>query len=209
MSHLHTIMRRKDCDQGIQSEVVDWPGSGWDPSLSGDLNEDRMMEVRMTFVITVLVGFLSFSSAWAGKIPAPLTPDETTRGSLCNSRDPDFKEYRYDEQIPYCERKVSQSMKNRVYSHYRIPSRCRGQYTIDHFYPLSLGGNNGRENLWPEHVAIKRSRQNLETRLFAAIRAGEVSQAEALREIEENKLNPPLKKIERGNYCEVAIALFE
>lgn len=164
----------------------------------------------MTFVITVLVGILNLTPTYAAaSVPAPLTPDQSTTGTLCSTKDPDFKEHRYEEQIPYCERKVSQSMKARVYDHYRIPKRCRHQYTVDHFYPLALGGSNDRRNLWPEHVAIKRSRQNLETRLFAAMRAGEITQEAALREIEENKMNPQLRKIERGNYCEVAITPFE
>lgn len=164
----------------------------------------------MTFVITAIVwtltAILNLSPAQAAnRVPAPLTPDQTTTGTLCTPKDPDFKEYRYAEKIPYCERNVSRSLKDRVYDHYQIPSRCRHQYTVDHFYPLALGGSNDRENLWPEHVAIKRSRQNLETRLFAAMRAGQISQEAALREIEENKLNPQLRKIERGNYCDVAI----
>lgn len=140
--------------------------------------------------------------AQAGPLPAPLIPDETTQGSLCSTQDPDFKEFRYKENIPYCQREVSSSLKNEIYVHYGIPKNCRYQYTIDHFYPLSLGGNNQRENLWPEHQEIKRSRQNLETRLYAEIKSGKITQSEALAEIEDFKLHPRLDKIDSGNYCD-------
>lgn len=137
----------------------------------------------------------------AQSLPSPLVPDETTIGSLCTPSHADFAEYRYSENIPYCRRNVATSLKQQIYEEYQIPKECRGEYTIDHFYPLSLGGDNQRENLWPEHKAIKESRMNLETRLYRDISKAAVSQAEALQIIKEKKLNPNIDQIPQGSYC--------
>jgi hypothetical protein len=40
--------------------------------------------------------------------------------------------------------------KDKVYAEYGITSHSSGQYQIDHFIPLELGGSNDISNLWPE-----------------------------------------------------------
>jgi hypothetical protein len=47
-------------------------------------------------------------------------------------------------------RSVSDAEKNKVYSEYGIASHATGQYEVDHFVPLELGGSNDIINLWPE-----------------------------------------------------------
>lgn len=47
-------------------------------------------------------------------------------------------------------RNVPQSEKNQVYAEYGITSHASGQYEVDHFIPLELGGSNDISNLWPE-----------------------------------------------------------
>ena len=47
-------------------------------------------------------------------------------------------------------RNVPQSVKDEVYAEYGITSHSSGQYQIDHFVPLELGGSNDISNLWPE-----------------------------------------------------------
>jgi hypothetical protein len=47
-------------------------------------------------------------------------------------------------------RHVPQSVKKEVYAEYGIASHLPGQYEIDHFIPLELGGSNDISNLWPE-----------------------------------------------------------
>ncbi len=47
-------------------------------------------------------------------------------------------------------RHVPQSVKDKVYAEYGITSHSSGQYQIDHFIPLELGGSNDISNLWPE-----------------------------------------------------------
>lgn len=47
-------------------------------------------------------------------------------------------------------RHVPQSLKDEVYTDYGVTSHSSGQYEIDHFIPLELGGSNDISNLWPE-----------------------------------------------------------
>ena len=103
----------------------------------------------------------------------PVTPDvEKTPGELCSDADKDFHEYRYSEKMPYCIRKVAQWQKDKIYKQYNIPQKCRHRYTVDHFVPLAVGGNNAFENLWPEHVLVKETRQELEQELYEDVRKG-------------------------------------
>lgn len=122
----------------------------------------------------------------------PRVPDpQLTPGALCDVHDPDYSEDRYREKIPYCRRNVSSSTKRDIYRVYGIPSHCTKRYTIDHFVPLSLGGDNSLQNLWPEHKNVKATRQNLETELYQKISKGKISQSEAVDVIYQRKLNPP------------------
>lgn len=153
----------------------------------------------------VLLLLLLSLNAVAGTLPAPLIPNPSmTMGDACSKGDRDFKEYRYREHIPYCQRNVSSSLKREIYAAYGIPTNCQKDYTIDHFYPLSLGGNNQRDNLWPEHRAVKHTRQDLEMELYEQLKAGKITQSRALAEIKEAKLHPDTSKIPTGNYCNVA-----
>lgn len=124
----------------------------------------------------------------------PVIPDpELTPGELCDTRDSDFKEYRYEERIPYCERNVTSSRKKDIYRDYNVSLKKKYNYTIDHFIPLSLGGNNSDENLWPEHIKIKELRKNLELETYLDLRDGRITQEEAINIIVEAKLNPPIQ----------------
>ena len=117
-----------------------------------------------------------------------------TQGSLCDEKDPDMDEHRYQERIPYCKRVVSNSMKSKIYKLYHVPDKCKQYYTIDHYYPLSLGGSNHIDNLWPEHKNVKKSRQDLEYELFIALSEGRITQEEALLQIDWEKMNPALNE---------------
>lgn len=163
----------------------------------------------MKFVLAMaLVLGVSFS-AFAGY---PVVPDQgKTPGALCSKGDRDFNGYRYGEHIPYCQRSVSRGLKRNIYDSYQIPNACRNRYTVDHFYPLSMGGNNSSKNLWPEHRLVKELRFDLEQETFDRLREGHLSQREALEIIREAKLNPPVHKIAdaiktfgRGDDCDSA-----
>ena len=47
-------------------------------------------------------------------------------------------------------RNVPSSVKKQVYAEYGVTSHTTGQYEVDHFIPLELGGSNDISNLWPE-----------------------------------------------------------
>ncbi len=130
--------------------------------------------------------------------PIPITPDEAlTPGEYCNKNDKDFDGYRYPEKMVYCKRNVSKSLKERTYKAYNIPAKCHHRYTIDHFVPLALGGNNSSENLWPEHKLVKATRQQLEQELYLKVSDGEMTSDEATLILieEKTKLNLDLSHL--------------
>ncbi len=143
-------------------------------------------------MVRSLVVLLSLLSFYANAFEVPLRPDpEVTTGDLCTPHDGDFEGFRYKENVPTCYRDVSRERKHEIYETYGVPQRCRKQYTVDHYIPLSLGGSNQPANLWPEHKDIKATRQNLEQSLYTQVRAGLVSQRQAVAVIVEAKNNPP------------------
>jgi hypothetical protein len=118
----------------------------------------------------------------------PQVPHPTaTPGDMCDEQDPDFHEYRYQERIPYCKRRVSPAFKKQIYQAYNIPAECRKKYTVDHLIPLSIGGSNDRTNLWPEHVLLKEERPLFEEEIYQELRDGIITQAQAIRLILEEK----------------------
>ncbi|MCB0405843.1 MAG: HNH endonuclease [Bdellovibrionales bacterium] len=144
---------------------------------------------------------LVWQSVFAGALfgaGVPLIPNpEFTNGDLCGVKDKDFDEFRYDEEIAHCKRNVSKGRRDGIYEDYNIPSRCRNDYTIDHFIPLSIGGNNRNENLWPEHKAIKAVRENLEYDVYLDLRGARITQKEAVSIIRTAKLAPPVEEVQQ------------
>jgi hypothetical protein len=138
----------------------------------------------------------------ARKLRFPFVPDPAlTQGSICDENDPDFERHRYAEQIPYCGRNVSGWTKRQVYINYGVDLACKGEYTIDHFIPLSIGGTNRIDNLWPEPKSVKSLRQNLEMHLFRAVESGRMSQKEAIMNIQDAKWNPPVRDPASWSFC--------
>jgi hypothetical protein len=141
----------------------------------------------------VVVGVLVSSFAWAADNQNfPVKPDpKVTNGDYCDKKDRDFAGYRYSERIAYCERNVSYHVKQRIYDEYGVPEKCRDEYTVDHFIPLSMGGSNDPSNLWPEHRFVKATRQNLEQQLYLELANGQITQKRAVDTVVEAKMNPP------------------
>lgn len=136
-----------------------------------------------------IVSFILFISVHAFAEKPPLNPDPAqTPGHLCNKNDADFIGYYYEQKIAKCKRKVSSAEKAQIYENYGIPKESRGNYTIDHFIPLSIGGSNSFKNLWPEHYKIKETRQNLELQVFMHLRDGKITQKEAIHIIRFEKM---------------------
>lgn len=132
----------------------------------------------------------------------PFIPNESeTHGSLCTKSDPDFSQLRYSERIPVCQRKVSQATKREIYRQYGVRTGCESAYTIDHLIPLSLGGTNHGDNLWPEAKSIKALRQQLEQDLYKKISQGLITQDQAIRTILQAKFNPPVKNPGEFEFC--------
>ena len=139
----------------------------------------------------------------SSRLSFPFVPDATqTKGSLCSPQNPDFERYRYDEEIAYCARNVSAETKAAIYRAYHVSSKCKSEYTIDHFIPLALGGTNEPDNLWPEPRSIKALRYNLENELYHKMDAGTITQAEAVRIVIHAKLNPPVTNPSDFSFCQ-------
>ena len=128
----------------------------------------------MKILILLLFPFVAFGF--------PKIPDVSfTYPHLCSVKDSDFREFRYDQKVPYCQRNVSQSMRDRVYDKYEIPVEKRSEFTIDHLVPLSLGGSNSIKNLWPQHMTINTA--VIEGHIFRQVRDGEITIQEAINNI--------------------------
>lgn len=142
------------------------------------------------------------ATSYGQTLPFPFVPDpQQTQGSICNTRDPDYLERRYQEKIAYCARNVTSEEKAEIYDSYGVPENCRKGYTIDHFIPLSLGGTNRRDNLWPESKLIKSTRRNLEISLYKQLAKGEITQARAIQTIREAKWNPDISDPAAFDFC--------
>lgn len=154
----------------------------------------------MKLVSVLLLVFSFHSFAYSAEILAiPVTPDQTlTPGDFCSEDDKDFKEYRYAERMPYCSRNVNSTFKKKIYREYQVDSNCRHRYTIDHFVPLALGGNNDQKNLWPEHVLVKATRERLEQELYWEVEKGKMSLDTAVEIIirEKTQLELDLSHVE-------------
>lgn len=114
-------------------------------------------------------------------VPNPsLTP-----GSFCSPDDPDFRELRYAEQVPVCFRNVSTFRKNKIMKNYGYPVKDRPLYEIDHCIPLSMGGSNHDDNLWPQPRDKNNSiaKNALVKKLFWGLDQGEITYEYALSEI--------------------------
>ncbi len=115
--------------------------------------------------------------------------ESVTPGQTC--QDPD--EYRYPENIAYCERNVSSSTKNQIIRDYdaqfdfTIGQMPRSEFKIDHYIPLCMGGANAVKNLWPQHKTVYEVTDPLEQKLCQLMSMGRLQQVEAIRMIKRVK----------------------
>jgi hypothetical protein len=116
-----------------------------------------------------------------------VTPDYSfTPGHLCQPGDPNFKEYRYAEHIPYCNRNVTEEMKQTVAAHYGVPQSDWSGYEFDHLIPLAIGGDSSNDNVWPQPHGDpdgSNGKDKLEDLLYREIAAGTITQAAAVKQI--------------------------
>jgi hypothetical protein len=88
-------------------------------------------------------------------------------------------------------RNVSESEREAVYAEYGIFSRTAGEYEVDHFVPLELGGSNDISNLFPEAASPKpgfHEKDEVANYLHEQMCSGAVTLSEAQREIATNWL---------------------
>ncbi len=115
---------------------------------------------------------------------------EMTPGKLCESP----TEYRYVEHIAYCERNVDTDTKNTVIADYdkrlgyKIRSMPRADFKIDHLIPLSIGGSNEVENLWPQHKSVYAYSDKIESYVSELMKSGKLKQADAITAVVDCKL---------------------
>ena len=146
-----------------------------------------MKLIRNFFVVLVLfVSLFSYAERF------PVGPNsEMTPGSLCQFSNTK----RYPEGITYCERNVETQLKKEIIKKYdevlgfEIRQMNRADFKIDHFIPLSIGGSNNQDNLWPQHKSVFTVTDPLEHELAAKISSARITQAEAVRVIREAKNN--------------------
>ena len=141
-----------------------------------------------TLVLTAL--FVHSLAMASGSYPDG--PELTqTPGKLCETD----AVRRYPEKIAYCERNVSSDTKKAIIQIYdqkfgfQISKMNRGEFKIDHFIPLSIGGSNSIENLWPQYRKVYEVTDPIEQELSNKIAAGRIKQADAVRLIKEAKLD--------------------
>jgi hypothetical protein len=83
-------------------------------------------------------------------------------------------------------RNVPTSEKDAVYAEYGIASHTAGDYEVDHFVSLELGGSNDISNLWPELASPKpgfHEKDKVENYLHDKVCRGQITLADAQREI--------------------------
>lgn len=79
-------------------------------------------------------------------------------------------------------RNVPNSLKKKVFEAYGIKWEDRGQYEVDHFISLELGGSNDIKNLWPEpYLPLPGARQKdvVETYLHRKVCDGDLTLSQA------------------------------
>ena len=153
------------------------------------------LETRLkhSYLATLLVCLATSVSTFAAD-PFPQSPDpELTPGSLCQRH----SELRYPERIPYCNRSVGKGLKQDIIETYddrlgyEVGEMNRGEFKIDHYIPLCMGGSNVSDNLWPQHRTVYTLTDPLEQIACDKMAQGRLRQAEAVELIKRAKANPP------------------
>ena len=131
------------------------------------------LQKRLTFAALLLTSFLAASvQAGDSMLPNPkLTPGKIAR----NDKDRNG---------------VTQEMERRVFNRYHIEWRRRPEFKVDHLIPIELGGADAVDNLWPQSLSTRpynaHRKEVLTRRLLARIAAGQMTLAQAQKEISED-----------------------
>lgn len=113
-----------------------------------------------------------------GCTPGAIFPD-ITKDQICISG--------YSHSV----RNVPDSLKQEVFAEYGITSHTKGEYEVDHYISLELGGTNDISNLWPELAEPQpgfHQKDQVENYLHEQVCSGNMSLQEAQTEIRTNWL---------------------
>jgi hypothetical protein len=150
----------------------------------------KMLKSFTMVSLLLVLSFTAQARSRAGNFPLGPNP-QMTPGALCTHP----TAYRYAEHIPYCDRSVGGGLKRQIIQDYdsklgfSIQKMPRGDFKIDHFIPLSIGGANEVTNLWPQHKSVYSFSDPLESDVSNLMVAGKIKQADAVRVIRECKLD--------------------
>jgi hypothetical protein len=106
-------------------------------------------------------------------------PDKTP-GALCTATDPNFAALRYAERIPICNRNVPIAERDAIGASYGIAQADFANYEFDHYIPLSIGGSDAPENLWPQPHSEALRKDTVEQQVFDGMNNGTMTQAQAI-----------------------------
>ncbi len=125
---------------------------------------------------------ISFHAFGFLNMEAPNT--KITPGKTCAAGDPNFSKYDYPEHIARCERHVTSTEKARITNLYgSIPKSEWKNYEFDHLIPLCAGGSDDIENVWPQPIRQARQKDVVEDEVCRAMKAGTMTQEEAIQKI--------------------------
>ena len=133
----------------------------------------------VVFLISSLLSFTAESAVLKFTQPNP----QLTPGKICTPFDPNFSRYRYPAQIPYCNRNVTLEEKQKVAAAYGISDSDWSQYEFDHLIPLSAGGSDDFENIWPQPISEAREKDKVELDIYNNLNSGAIGQDQAIQEI--------------------------
>ena len=139
---------------------------------------------RLLLLIACLLSLAAVATAQDPAAKVPIMPDpKLTPGDVLDVTLADIQEHGYSAKV----RNVPVSVKREVYASYGIEHWNKGEYEVDHLISLSLGGSNSKKNLWPESYLTEpwnaRTKDALEFRLLALVRAGKVDLHTAQQEM--------------------------
>lgn len=80
-------------------------------------------------------------------------------------------------------RSVPESVRHERFAAYGVPWEDRGQYELDHYVSLEIGGSNAAENLWPETLTDAKRKDVVENSLHRLVCSGSMTVEEAQRRI--------------------------
>ena len=134
----------------------------------------------VTLAVSITLFQLATALAQKGSnhLPNPtLTPGATLKLSKDDLCGPNRKEV--EGNLPI-------SLKTKVFELYKIRTEATVPHNIDHLIPVSLGGSNAIENLWPQPLSGEwnyNQKNQLERKLHRMVCRGELDLATAQREI--------------------------